>query len=129
MRCPDPVAAAAMIAAIDAAKAAGDTLGGTVHRAGSDGVPVGIGSNRQPDTRLDGILAGALMAMQTVKARRGRAGRERRREARLARARRLRARRTADVVRALESRGRHRGRHEQRPADRSCASRSSRSRR
>jgi chorismate synthase len=66
VRCADPEAEPKMIAAIDAAKAAGDTLGGTyvVH---VTGVPAGIGSNRQPDTRLDGILAGALMAMQTVK--------------------------------------------------------------
>jgi chorismate synthase len=56
-----------MIDAIDAAKAAGDTLGGAfVVRV--DGLPAGIGSNRQPDRRLDGVLAGALMAMQTVKA-------------------------------------------------------------
>ena len=67
VRCPDPEAAAKMIDAIDGAKAAGDTLGGafTVR---IDGVPAGIGANRQPDTRLDGVLAGALMAMQTVKA-------------------------------------------------------------
>ena len=58
---------AKMIAAIDAAKAAGDTLGGRfVVRV--DGMPVGVGSNRQPETRLDGMLAGALMGMQTVKA-------------------------------------------------------------
>ncbi|HTX59953.1 MAG TPA: chorismate synthase [Verrucomicrobiae bacterium] len=67
VRCPHPEAGAAMIAAIDAAKAAGDTLGGQfVVRV--DGLPVGIGSNRQPDRRLDGVLAGAVMAMQTVKA-------------------------------------------------------------
>ena len=67
VRCHDAAAASAMIAAIDAAKSAGDTLGGTfVIRI--DGMPVGIGSNRQPQTRLDGILAGALMGMQTVKA-------------------------------------------------------------
>lgn len=67
VRCPDPAAERAMIAAIDAAKAAGDTLGGTfVVRV--SGVPAGIGSNRQPDTRLDGVLAGAVMGMQTVKA-------------------------------------------------------------
>jgi chorismate synthase len=67
VRCPDSEAARAMIGAIDAAKAAGDTLGGQfVIRV--DGLPVGIGSNRQPDTRLDGVLAGALMGMQTVKA-------------------------------------------------------------
>ncbi|MBD5634669.1 MAG: chorismate synthase, partial [Candidatus Eremiobacteraeota bacterium] len=67
VRCPDPESERAMIAAIDAAKAAGDTLGGafTIR---VTGVPVGVGSNRQPDTRLDGVLAGALMAMQTVKA-------------------------------------------------------------
>ncbi len=56
-----------MIAAIEAAKAAGDTLGGQfVVRV--DGLPIGIGSNRQPNQRLDGILAGALMGLQTVKA-------------------------------------------------------------
>jgi len=67
VRCPDAEAAAKMIAVIDTAKAAGDTLGGafTIR---VDGVPAGIGANRQPDTRLDGVLAGALMAMQTVKA-------------------------------------------------------------
>jgi chorismate synthase len=67
VRCPDAEAERAMIAAIDAAKAAGDTLGGAFTIRVS-GVPAGVGSNRQPDTRLDGVLAGALMAMQTVKA-------------------------------------------------------------
>jgi chorismate synthase len=67
VRCPDPRAEKEMIAAIDAAKAAGDTLGGQ-YIVRIDGVPVGIGSNRQPDLRLDGVLAGALMGMQTVKA-------------------------------------------------------------
>ncbi|HEY1882624.1 MAG TPA: chorismate synthase [Candidatus Cybelea sp.] len=67
VRCPDPEGAAAMIAAIDAAKAAGDTLGGQF-LVRVDGLPVGIGSNRQPKQRLDGILAGAVMGMQTVRA-------------------------------------------------------------
>lgn len=67
VRCPDPNASALMMAAIDEAKRAGDTLGGQ-YIVRVDGVPAGIGSNRQPDTRLDGVLAGALMAMQTVKA-------------------------------------------------------------
>jgi chorismate synthase len=67
VRNPDAQTEAKMIAAIDAAKAAGDTLGG-VFVVRVDGMPVGIGSNRQPETRLDGILAGALMGMQTVKA-------------------------------------------------------------
>ncbi|MBC5816232.1 MAG: chorismate synthase [Candidatus Eremiobacteraeota bacterium] len=67
VRCPNQNASASMIAAIEAAKSAGDTLGGTF-TIRIEGMPVGIGSNRQPDTRLDGILAGALMGMQTVKA-------------------------------------------------------------
>ena len=67
VRCPDADASARMVAAIDAAKAAGDTLGGR-YVVRIDGLPAGIGSNRQPGTRLDGVLAGALMGMQTVKA-------------------------------------------------------------
>jgi chorismate synthase len=67
VRCPHPDAAQRMVEAIDAARAAGDTLGGQfVVRV--DGLGIGIGSNRQPAQRLDGILAGALMGMQTVKA-------------------------------------------------------------
>ncbi len=67
VRCPDPNATKQMEAAIDAATTAGDTLGGT-YVVQIDGLPAGIGSNRQPDTRLDAILAGGLMGMQTVKA-------------------------------------------------------------
>jgi chorismate synthase len=67
VRCPDEATAQKMIDAIDAAKANGDTLGGSFTVRVS-GVPPGVGANRQPDTRLDGVLAGALMAMQTVKA-------------------------------------------------------------
>ncbi len=66
VRNPDARVSERMIAAIDAAKSAGDTLGGRfVVRV--DGLPAGIGSNRQPQQRLDGILAGAVMGMQTVK--------------------------------------------------------------
>ncbi len=67
VRCPDAQTSSKMIDAIDAARAAGDTLGGQ-YIVRIDGLPVGVGSNRQPDTRLDGVLAGALMGMQTVKA-------------------------------------------------------------
>jgi chorismate synthase len=66
VRCPHSDTAARMIAAIDAAKSAGDTLGGRfIVRI--DGMPVGVGSNRQPSERLDGTLAGAVMGMQTVR--------------------------------------------------------------
>lgn len=67
VRCPDEAASNAMIAEIDRAKAQGDTLGGQ-YVVRIEGLPAGIGSNRQPGSRLDGILAGALMGMQTVKA-------------------------------------------------------------
>jgi chorismate synthase len=67
VRCPDPRAAERMITAIDEAKQHGDTLGGAfVVRI--EGIPVGVGANRQPNQRLDGILAGALMGMQTARA-------------------------------------------------------------
>jgi chorismate synthase len=67
VRCPHAESAERMIAAIDAAKRAGDTLGGTF-LVRIDGLPAGVGSNRQPGQRLDGILAGAIMGMQTVRA-------------------------------------------------------------
>ncbi len=64
--CPDPRAAEAMRAAIDAARAAGDSLGGVVV-AVALGVPVGLGSHSQWDRRLDGRLAQAVMSVQAVK--------------------------------------------------------------
>ncbi len=67
VRCADPKAGAAMVRRIDEAKAAGDTLGGAFE-VRVMGMPVGIGSNRQPETRLDALLAAALMSIQTVKA-------------------------------------------------------------
>jgi chorismate synthase len=67
VRCPDPGAAAEMVAAIDAARAAGDTLGGIVAVVAS-GVPAGLGSYSQWDRRLDGLLAQALCSIQSVKA-------------------------------------------------------------
>jgi|SRR5579872_1328240 len=67
VRCPDEATSAKMIEAIDAAKAAGDTLGGQFE-VRVTGMPVGIGSNRQPSERLDGVLAGSVMSMQTVRA-------------------------------------------------------------
>lgn len=67
VRCADPEAGAAMVRRIDEAKAAGDTLGGAFE-VRVVGMPVGIGSNRQPEHRLDALLAAALMSVQTVKA-------------------------------------------------------------
>ena len=116
VRNPDGETTSRMIAAIDAAKAAGDTLGGQFV-VQVDGVPVGIGSNRQPDQRLDGILAGAFMAMQTVKSRRDR---PRRASVAANPVRRPTTRSRWKAMRRAreQSCGRHRGRHEQRSADR-----------
>src|SRR5881409_1396294 len=59
-------AAAAMIAAIDAAKEKGDTLGG-VFEVVALGCPVGLGSYVQWDRRLDGRLAQAFCSIQAIK--------------------------------------------------------------
>jgi chorismate synthase len=66
VRCLDPEAERAMIAGIDAARAAGDTLGGIVEVV-ARGVPVGLGSYVSWDARLDGRLAQALMSIPAVK--------------------------------------------------------------
>src|SRR2546428_7964679 len=55
-----------MIARIDAAKAAGDTLGGVVEVVAL-GLPVGLGSHVSWDRKLDGRLAQALMSIPAVK--------------------------------------------------------------
>src|SRR2546425_70738 len=66
VRCLDPEAEQEMIRRIDAAKAAGDTLGGIVEVIAL-GVPVGLGSHVSWDTKLDGRLAQALMSIPAVK--------------------------------------------------------------
>jgi chorismate synthase len=66
VRCLDPAAEKEMIARIDAAKAAGDTLGGVVEVIAL-GVPVGLGSHVSWDAKLDGRLAQALMSIPAVK--------------------------------------------------------------
>ncbi len=66
VRCLDPEAEQEMIRRIDAAKAAGDTLGGVVEVVGL-GVPVGLGSHVSWDRKLDGRLAQALMSIPAVK--------------------------------------------------------------
>ncbi len=66
VRCADPGTEAAMIAAIDEARAKGDTLGGVVEVVAL-GCPVGLGSYVQWDRRLDGRLAQALCSIQAIK--------------------------------------------------------------
>ncbi len=66
VRCADAEEGAAMVEAIDAAKRDGNTLGG-VSELVAYGLPVGIGSHTQWDRKLDGLLAGALMSIQSVK--------------------------------------------------------------
>ncbi|AKK11208.1 chorismate synthase [Corynebacterium uterequi] len=60
-------AEASQIAEIDAAKKAGDTLGGIVEVVVS-GLPIGLGSHVSGDERLDAQLAAALMGIQAIKA-------------------------------------------------------------
>jgi chorismate synthase len=67
VRCFNPNAAEAMIAAVKAAAKDGDSLGG-VAEVLAYGVPVGLGSHVQWDRKLDALLAQALMSIQAVKA-------------------------------------------------------------
>ncbi|HEX5616479.1 MAG TPA: chorismate synthase [Acidimicrobiia bacterium] len=67
VRCFDPAAATAMVAEIEAAAKAGDSLGGVVEVLGY-GVPPGLGSHVHWDRRIDGLLAQALMSIQAMKA-------------------------------------------------------------
>jgi chorismate synthase len=66
VRCADPETEAAIITAIDQAKAKGDTLGG-VFEVVALGCPVGLGSYVQWDRRLDGRLAQAFCSIQAIK--------------------------------------------------------------
>ncbi len=66
-RSVDPALQSRMIAAIDAARDHGDTLGG-VFEVVATGVPPGLGSYSQWDRRLDGRLAQALMSIPAIKA-------------------------------------------------------------
>jgi chorismate synthase len=67
VRCADAAVGTAMRAAVDAARAVGDTVGGAfeviAHR-----VPPGLGSHAQWDRKLDGQLAQAMMSIQAIKA-------------------------------------------------------------
>jgi chorismate synthase len=66
VRILDAAAEAEIIRRIDAAKKAGDTLGGEVEVI-ARGVVVGLGSHVSWDRKLDGRLAGMLMSIPAVK--------------------------------------------------------------
>lgn len=66
LRCPDPEAERRMTALIDEVAAAGDSIGGAFVVV-AEGLPVGLGSMAEWDTRLDAALAGAVMAIPAVK--------------------------------------------------------------
>ncbi|CAN5834951.1 chorismate synthase [soil metagenome] len=66
LRCPDQAAEQQMIALVDEVAQAGDSIGGAFVVV-ADGLPVGLGSTAEWDTRLDGALAAAMMAIPAVK--------------------------------------------------------------
>jgi len=66
VRCLDSETSKAMVAAIDAAAEARDTLGG-IAEVVVRGLYAGLGSHVSWDRKLDGRLAGALMSIQGVK--------------------------------------------------------------
>jgi chorismate synthase len=66
VRCRDAAAGQRMIAAIDAASIAGDTLGGVVEVL-AWGYPPGVGSYVQGDRRLQSRLAAAVLAVPAIR--------------------------------------------------------------
>jgi chorismate synthase len=66
LHCADTVIEAAMVAAIDHARDAGDTMGGSFEVIAHN-VPPGLGSHVQWDRKLDGRLAQALMSIPAIK--------------------------------------------------------------
>jgi len=67
LHCADPAVEQQMIAQIDEARAAGDTMGGTFEVI-ARGIPPGLGSYVQWDRKLDGRLAQAMMSIPAIKA-------------------------------------------------------------
>ena len=66
VRCADAAAGEAMKARIDAAKKAGESLGG-VFEVAAVGLPPGLGSYTQWDRKLDGLLAQAILSINAIK--------------------------------------------------------------
>jgi len=67
LRATDPRIEKAMVAAVDAAKKEGETLGGSI-LVGARGVPAGLGSFASWDRKLDGRIGQALLSVPAVKA-------------------------------------------------------------
>jgi chorismate synthase len=67
LNCADPEIEQQMKAEVDKVLRTGDTVGG-VFEVVAHGVPPGLGTYAQWDERLDGLLAGAVMSLQAVKA-------------------------------------------------------------
>jgi chorismate synthase len=67
LNCADPEIEQRMKAEVDRVLRTGDTVGG-VFEVVAHGVPPGLGTYAQWDERLDGLLAGAVMSLQAVKA-------------------------------------------------------------
>ena len=66
LRCPDPAAEERMVARIDEARTAGNTVGG-IFEVVVKGLPMGLGSYVHWDRRLDTALAAAIASIQSVK--------------------------------------------------------------
>jgi chorismate synthase len=66
LRTLDPQAESEMVARIDDAKRAGNTLGG-ICEVVADGLPVGLGSHVSWDRKLDGRIGAAMMSIPAVK--------------------------------------------------------------
>lgn len=67
LNCADPEAEQRMKAEVDQALRTGDSVGG-VFEVVAHNVPPGLGTYANWDERLDGLLAGAVMSLQAVKA-------------------------------------------------------------
>jgi len=66
VRCPDPLAADGMLAAIQEAIRQKDTLGGIIEVAAL-GLPIGLGSHVESDRRLEARLGAAVLSVPAIK--------------------------------------------------------------
>ena len=67
LNCADPEAETQMKEEVDKVLRTGDSVGG-IFEVVAHNVPPGLGTYAQWDERLDGLLAGAVMSLQAVKA-------------------------------------------------------------